>query len=89
MISDYGTAFDQSGPDGSLNSQLRVRLSMDLIKTADELWQDIQQGQSSLDRKASLGEMTLVEFLLIAAAVVESSAGKINLGFINGMIDPT
>ncbi|CAA2994840.1 calcium sensing receptor, chloroplastic [Olea europaea subsp. europaea] len=58
MISDYGKAFDQSGPYGSLNSQLRVRLSMDLIKTADELWQDIQQGQISLDRKASLGEMT-------------------------------
>ncbi|CAH9061994.1 unnamed protein product [Cuscuta europaea] len=48
-------------------------------KTVDEVWHDIQQGEkrSSLDRKATLGEMTLEDFLIKAGIV---SPGMKNSG---------
>ncbi|RAL48588.1 unnamed protein product [Cuscuta campestris] len=48
-------------------------------KTVDEVWQGIQEGQerSDLDRKATLGEMTLEDFLIKAGIV---SPGMKNSG---------
>ncbi|KAK6159023.1 hypothetical protein DH2020_006337 [Rehmannia glutinosa] len=77
-----------SGP--SLNQQSNVMLSMDLSKkTVDEVWQDIQQGQkrNSLDRKATLGEMTLEDFLVKAGVVAESAAGKKSFGTAQTVAD--
>ncbi|KAL8489079.1 hypothetical protein ACS0TY_025115 [Phlomoides rotata] len=76
--------------DGGLSSNQRM-LSMDLSKkTVDEVWQDIQQGEKrgSLDRKATLGEMTLEDFLVKAGVVAESTAGKKILGSVSGGLDP-
>ncbi|GFP82089.1 abscisic acid-insensitive 5-like protein 2 [Phtheirospermum japonicum] len=70
-----------SGP--SLN-----QLSTDLSKkTVDEVWQDIQQGQkrNCLDRKVTLGEMTLEDFLVKAGVVAES---RRNLGPAQMVADP-
>ncbi|XP_075490850.1 ABSCISIC ACID-INSENSITIVE 5-like protein 2 isoform X2 [Primulina tabacum] len=84
------------GPPGqpecglSLNRKSSLSLSMDLSrKTVDEVWHDIQQGQkrSSLDRKRTLGEMTLEDFVVKAGVVVESSAGKNNPGSVFGGVD--
>ncbi|KAL1548811.1 ABSCISIC ACID-INSENSITIVE 5-like protein 2 [Salvia divinorum] len=75
----------QSAPGLSLNQQSNLMLSMDLSKkTVDEVWQDIQLGQkrSSLDRKATLGEMTLEDFLVKAGVVSESSGGNKVLGSV-------
>ncbi|KAG8372265.1 hypothetical protein BUALT_Bualt12G0048400 [Buddleja alternifolia] len=61
-------------------------------KTVEEVWQDIQQGQkrNSLDRKATLGEITLEDFLVKAGVVAESSnGGKKNLGPVVAAPDPT
>lgn len=58
-------------------------LSTDLSKkTVDEVWQDIQHGEkrSSLDREATLGEMTLEDFLVKAGVVTESAAGGTKSG---------
>ncbi|KAI3444225.1 hypothetical protein Pfo_000890 [Paulownia fortunei] len=89
---DNGPAAQQLGqPASSLNQQSNLMLSMDLSKkTVDEVWQDIQQGQkrSSLDRKATLGEMTLEDFLVKAGVVAESTGGKKNLGLVLGVADP-
>ncbi|KZV48785.1 ABSCISIC ACID-INSENSITIVE 5-like protein 2-like [Dorcoceras hygrometricum] len=74
----------------SLNRQSSVTLSRDLSrKTVDEVWQDIQQGQkrSNLNRKTTLGEMTLEDFLVKAGVVVESSGGKNNSGSVFGGVD--
>ncbi|KAL1531116.1 ABSCISIC ACID-INSENSITIVE 5-like protein 2 [Salvia divinorum] len=80
-------------PGLSLNQQSNLMLSMDLSKkTVDEVWQDIQQGQkrSSLDRKTTLGEMTLEDFLVKAGVVSESAAGNKVLGPVSdGGADPT
>ncbi|GER52582.1 basic-leucine zipper transcription factor family protein [Striga asiatica] len=62
------------GPDPDPNLTLPIDLSK---KTVDEVWQDIQeqqQGQESnlLDRKATLGEMTLEDFLVKAGVVSQS-----------------
>lgn len=65
-------------------------LSMDLSKkTVDEVWHDIQQVQKtgSLDRKTTLGEMTLEDFLVKAGVVAESTGKKI-LGSVSGGPDP-
>lgn len=73
----------QSSSGLSLNQQSNLMLSMDLSKkTVDEVWQDIQQGQkrSSLDRKTTLGEMTLEDFLVKAGVVSDSAGGKKILG---------
>ncbi|XP_042054760.1 ABSCISIC ACID-INSENSITIVE 5-like protein 2 [Salvia splendens] len=70
-------------PGLSLNQQSNLMLSMDLSKkTVDEVWQDIQQGQkrSSLDRKTTLGEMTLEDFLVKAGVVSESAGGSVGDG---------
>lgn len=81
---DYGQSGNQSGQlasASSLNRQSSVTLSRDLSKkTVDEVWNDIQQGQkrSSLDRKATLGEMTLEDFLVKAGVVAESTPRKKN-----------
>lgn len=75
----------QSAPGLSLNQQSNLMLSMDLSKkTVDEVWQDIQQGQkrSSLDRKTTLGEMTLEDFLVKAGVVSESAGGNKVLGSV-------
>nr|GMD41896.1 ABSCISIC ACID-INSENSITIVE 5-like protein 2 [Ipomoea batatas]GMD48045.1 ABSCISIC ACID-INSENSITIVE 5-like protein 2 [Ipomoea batatas] len=82
---DYSGAPLASG--ASLNRQSSLELSGDLSKkTVDEVWQDIQQGQksSSLERKATLGEMTLEDFLVQARIVAESSQGKNDLGSVQG-----
>ncbi|XP_057785279.1 ABSCISIC ACID-INSENSITIVE 5-like protein 2 [Salvia miltiorrhiza] len=83
----------QSAPGLSLNQQSNLMLSMDLSKkTVDEVWQDIQQGQkrSSLDRKTTLGEMTLEDFLVKAGVVSESAGGNKVLGSVaDGGADPT
>lgn len=83
------------GIDDELSSQSlnQHMLSMDLSKkTVEELWQGIQQGEkrgSSLDRKTTLGEMTLEDFLVKAGVVAESTAGKKILGSGSGGSDPT
>lgn len=82
---DYSGAPLASG--ASLHRQSSLELSGDLSKkTVDEVWQDIQQGQksSSLERKATLGEMTLEDFLVQARIVAESSQGKNDLGSVQG-----
>ncbi|XP_073014726.1 ABSCISIC ACID-INSENSITIVE 5-like protein 2 isoform X1 [Primulina eburnea] len=86
---DYGPP-GQPECGSSLNRQSRLSLSKDLSrKTVDEVWHDIQQGQkrSSLDRKRTLGEMTLEDFVIKAGVVVESSAGKNNQGSVFGGVD--
>lgn len=70
----------------SLNQQSNLMLSTDLSKkTVDEVWQDIQQGQkrSSLDRKTTLGEMTLEDFLVKAGIVSDSAKGNKTLGSVS------
>ncbi|XP_073150523.1 ABSCISIC ACID-INSENSITIVE 5-like protein 2 isoform X2 [Henckelia pumila] len=90
---DYGPPGQQPGQPEcgpSLHRQPSVTFSRDLSrKTVDEVWQDIQQGhkRSSLDRKRTLGEMTLEDFLVKAGVVVESSAGKNNSGSVFGGVD--
>ncbi|XP_073062246.1 ABSCISIC ACID-INSENSITIVE 5-like protein 2 [Primulina eburnea] len=87
---DYGPPGQQPECGSSLNRQSSLTLSRDLSrKTVDEVWQDIQQGQrrSSLDRKRTLGEMTLEDFLVKAGVVVESSAGKNNSAPVFGGVD--
>ncbi|GER32643.1 BZIP transcription factor [Striga asiatica] len=70
----------------SLNRQPSVTLSHDLSKkTVDEVWHDIQQDHKKyrLDRKATLGEMTLEDFLVKAGAV----SGKKNLGSLTEEVE--
>ncbi|CAA2975095.1 ABSCISIC ACID-INSENSITIVE 5 2 [Olea europaea subsp. europaea] len=88
QVVDYEPAFDRPEPDSSLNPQFSLGLTRDLNNSVDELWQEIQQGQSSLDRKDSLGDMTLEDFLIKAGVVTESSALKINPGSIHHIVDP-
>ncbi|KAL3841094.1 hypothetical protein ACJIZ3_025685 [Penstemon smallii] len=81
----------QPASGSSLNRQSSLTLSRDLSKkTVDEVWQDIQEGQerSCLDRKSTLGEMTLEDFLVKAGVVAESSPGTKNPGPIVGGVDP-
>ncbi|KAI3742173.1 hypothetical protein L1987_59853 [Smallanthus sonchifolius] len=69
-------------PDSSLALQSSVNLTQDLReKTVDEVWQDIQQGHKKNDnnhgyqeRRPTLGEMTLEDFLVKAGIV----AGNVN-----------
>ncbi|CAA3023117.1 ABSCISIC ACID-INSENSITIVE 5 2, partial [Olea europaea subsp. europaea] len=76
---DYMSAVQgptQSTSGSSLNRQSSLTLSRDLSKkTVDEVWHDIQQVQkrNNLDRKTTLGEMTLEDFLVKAGVVAESS----------------
>ncbi|PIN06422.1 hypothetical protein CDL12_21030 [Handroanthus impetiginosus] len=87
---DCGPAAQQPGQlacGSSLNGQSSPMLSMDLSKkTVHEVWHDIQQEQkkSSLDRKATLGEITLEDFLVKAGVVAESTGGKNNSGLVLG-----
>ncbi|PIN11047.1 hypothetical protein CDL12_16356 [Handroanthus impetiginosus] len=70
---DYGQSAQQPASGLSLNRQSSVTLSRDLSKkTVDEVWQEIQheQKRSSLDRKVTLGEMTLEDFLVKAGIVL-------------------
>ncbi|KAK4485600.1 hypothetical protein RD792_008243 [Penstemon davidsonii] len=79
---DYELA-SQPESGSSLNRQSSLTMSRDLSKkTVDEVWQDIQQGQkrSGLDRKATLGEITLEDFLVKAGVVAESSPSKKSTG---------
>ncbi|KAI3446601.1 hypothetical protein Pfo_003266 [Paulownia fortunei] len=90
---DSGPSAQQPGQPASgssLNRQSSVTLSRDLSKkTVDEVWHDIQQEQrSSLDRKVTLGEMTLEDFLVKAGVVAESPPGKNNSGSLVGGVDP-
>lgn len=77
----------------SLARQSSLTLSHDIRKrTVDEVWQDIQQGHNSKnntknsnadkkgsrERQATLGEMTLEDFLVKAGIVAGSSSGKKN-----------
>ncbi|KAL2464522.1 ABSCISIC ACID-INSENSITIVE 5-like protein 2 [Forsythia ovata] len=90
----YGTILQQPGqriPSSSLNRQSSLTLLRDLSKkTVDEVLQDIQQGQKKigLDRKATLGEITLEDFLVKAGVVAESSPGKKSLGSVVRPVDP-
>ncbi|XP_022899602.1 ABSCISIC ACID-INSENSITIVE 5-like protein 2 [Olea europaea var. sylvestris] len=89
----YGPNEQQPGQrmSSSLNQQSSPTLLRDLSKkTVDEVWQDIQQGQkkNNLDRKATLGEITLEDFLVKAGIVAESSPGKKSLGSAVRPVDP-
>ncbi|KAG8367750.1 hypothetical protein BUALT_Bualt16G0105300 [Buddleja alternifolia] len=89
---DYGQPGEQAVSGPSLNRQSSLTLTRDLSKkTVDEVWQDIQEGQnrSTLDRKATLGEMTLEDFLVKAGVVAETSPGKKDAGPVVGGVDPT
>ncbi|XP_057980976.1 ABSCISIC ACID-INSENSITIVE 5-like protein 2 isoform X2 [Malania oleifera] len=62
-------------------------------KTVDEVWRDIQQGQSknnedirSRERQPTLGEMTLEDFLVKAGVVAESPLESKNTGPVG--VDP-
>lgn len=67
-------AGDVGSGNVSVSSFNQALMPVDLCKkTVDELWQDIHQGQkrsSGLSRKATLGKMTLEDFL-VKAGVVE------------------
>ncbi|KAL7097557.1 hypothetical protein ACP275_10G152100 [Erythranthe tilingii] len=70
-----------------MSQHSNLMLSDDLSKkTVDEVWQDIQHGQerSSLDRKGTLGEMTLEDFLVKAGIVAESASGRRKTGAGSG-----
>ncbi|KAL6555277.1 ABSCISIC ACID-INSENSITIVE 5-like protein 2 [Orobanche gracilis] len=70
-----GIENDQPVPHPLSDQQSDVVLLADLSKrTVDEVWQDIQHGQkmSCLDRKVTLGEITLEDFLVKAGVVAES-----------------
>ncbi|CAA2998037.1 ABSCISIC ACID-INSENSITIVE 5-like protein 2 [Olea europaea subsp. europaea] len=64
-VADFDPAVQQPGqqvPSSSLNRQSSPTPMRDLSKkTVDEVWQDIQlrQKKNSLDRKVTLGEITL------------------------------
>ncbi|GFQ05178.1 abscisic acid-insensitive 5-like protein 2 [Phtheirospermum japonicum] len=87
---DSGISAQQPGQPtllSSLNRDPNVALSRDLSKkTVDEVWHDIQQDhkRGRLDRKVTLGEITLEDFLVKAGVV----GGKINLGSVIGGVDP-
>lgn len=75
----------QFGSSSVLQSQGSVGLDRALRKkTVDEVWLDIQQGQGKGDgetrldpeRQATLGEMTLEDFLVKAGVVVEDTEKK-------------
>ncbi|CAI9782921.1 unnamed protein product [Fraxinus pennsylvanica] len=91
---DYTSAAQgpsQSTSGSSLNRQSSLTLSRDLSKkTVDEVWHDIQQGQkrNNLDRKTTLGEMTLEDFLVKAGVVAESSPMEKGSGLVLGVTDP-
>ncbi|KAL3623701.1 ABSCISIC ACID-INSENSITIVE 5-like protein 2 [Castilleja foliolosa] len=88
---DSGLSAQQPGQLASLsllNRDPNVALSCDLSKkTVDEVWHDIQQDhkRTHLDRKVTLGEITLEDFLVKAGVV---GAGKINPGLVSGGVDP-
>lgn len=87
-----GDVCEQSAPAtaSSLSRQSSVSLSKDLSKkTVDEVWQDIQleSKRSSLDRNATLGEMTLEDFLVKAGIVAESAPEKKNPAPVSGGAD--
>ncbi|GER51970.1 HIS triad family protein 3 [Striga asiatica] len=75
-----------TGPDHCSDIMLPTDLSK---KTVDEVWQDIQQQQGQkrnfLDRKATLGEMTLEDFLVQAGVVAARSMR--NMGLAHGPED--
>ncbi|KAK3004379.1 hypothetical protein RJ639_019775 [Escallonia herrerae] len=82
---DYGAAqHGQLASASSLHRQSSLTLSRDLSKkTVDEVWQDIQQGQTkhnaerkAQERQRTLGEMTLEDFLVKAGVVAETSQQK-------------
>ncbi|CAI9779588.1 unnamed protein product [Fraxinus pennsylvanica] len=91
---DFGPTVQQPGqqiPSSSLNRQSSPTPLRDLSKkTVDEVWQDFQQRQkkNGLDRKATLGEITLEDFLVKAGIVVELSPGEKSLGSVVGPVDP-
>ncbi|XP_023768520.1 ABSCISIC ACID-INSENSITIVE 5-like protein 2 [Lactuca sativa] len=81
------------GQPSSLARQSSLTLSHDQrMRTVDEVWQDIQQGhksksnnnnadkKGSRERRPTLGEMTLEDFLVKAGIVAGSSPGKKNTG---------
>ncbi|CAA0837368.1 ABSCISIC ACID-INSENSITIVE 5-like protein 2 [Striga hermonthica] len=76
---EAGNQSTNLNPNLNPNPDPNLSLPTDLSKkTVDEVWQDIQQqqqqGQESnfLDRKATLGEMTLEDFLVKAGVVSQS-----------------
>ncbi|KAF3616232.1 ABSCISIC ACID-INSENSITIVE 5-like protein 2 [Capsicum annuum] len=91
---DYGALqHGQVASGSSLHRQSSITLTSDLSKkTVDQVWQDIQQGhkRDNIDRKAqerkpTLGEITLEDFLVKAGVVAESNPGKKSLGSVLGV----
>ncbi|KAL8133561.1 ABSCISIC ACID-INSENSITIVE 5-like protein 2 [Apium graveolens] len=85
---DFGDALPGNfGSSSSLRRQSSVSLAKGLSKkTVDEVWQDIQEGQKKTrldrkmrERKSTLGEMTLEDFLVKAGVVAE---GEKNPGVV-------
>ena len=57
-------------------------------KTVDEVWRDIQQSKDnkkSRERQATLGEMTLEDFLVKAGVVAEASCNRKSTGPVAGV----
>lgn len=90
---DFGDAQPGNvGSSSSLPRQSSVSLAKGLSKkTVDEVWQDIQEGQKKTrldrkmrERKSTLGEMTLEDFLVKAGIVAE---GEKNPGVVP-VVDP-
>ncbi|KAL6532841.1 ABSCISIC ACID-INSENSITIVE 5-like protein 2 [Orobanche gracilis] len=84
---DSGPSGQQRVQPASLDQQSSIALSRDLSKkTVDEVWHDIQQDQkrNRLDRKATLGEITLEDFLFKAGIVAREK----NTGSLIGGVDP-
>lgn len=86
---NVGSNPPQSASASSLNRQSSLTLSMDLSKkTVDEVWQDIQHQhkKGNLDRNATLGEMTLEDFLVKAGVVAEPPQVKENAIEVTGRV---
>ncbi|XP_043692501.1 ABSCISIC ACID-INSENSITIVE 5-like protein 2 isoform X2 [Telopea speciosissima] len=86
MDTENAASAGQLASASSLQRQASLTLSRALSKkTVDEVWRDIQQGQTknSEEKKAqesqpTLGEMTLEDFLVKAGVVAEASTEKPN-----------
>ena len=85
-----GTA---QGSQTALQRQASLSITGALSKkTVDEVWRDIQQSKNdeekkSRERRPTLGEMTLEDFLVKAGVVAEASSDRKNAGPIVG-VDP-
>ncbi|XP_051150389.1 ABSCISIC ACID-INSENSITIVE 5-like protein 2 [Andrographis paniculata] len=72
LLKSVFTAGDDSGP-APTQSAVPEDLSK---KTVDQLWQDIERRSGNLERRTTLGEMTLEDFLVKAGVVAESKSNS-------------